>query len=247
MTKVTNIFNQNPILKPVGVLALFSIVCTFLLGFKIIEINQFRGFYLIWNLFLAWIPLFISLLLYQKVFTAGENQKQWAIIALTFVWLLFFPNAPYIISDIIHMRKSNQLVWLDALIIFGFATIGLNVGLLSLFIVQKCVSKIYGKAFGWTFISFTIFLSGFGIYLGRDLRYNSWDIITKPEELLLDCISQWNNLHAWNMSMAYAMFIFMAYLTIRSFVGLGQQEQPVEDTATYQSGRKMRFSFNKLN
>lgn len=244
MTKVTNIFNQNPILKLVGVLALFSITCTFLLGFKIIELSRFRGFFLIWNLFLAWIPLFISLMLYQKIFTSSESPKKWVLILLTFVWLLFFPNAPYIISDIIHMRKSVQLVWLDALIIFGFATIGLNVGLLSLFIVQKSVSKIYGKGFGWTFISSTIFLSGFGIYLGRDLRYNSWDIITRPGELLLDCLSQWNNLHAWNMSIAYAMFIFMAYLMIRSFVELGQQEQPVEDTSTYSQGNKIRFSFN---
>jgi uncharacterized membrane protein len=137
--------------------------------------------FLIWNLFLAFLPLLFAWLIYQ--FAARMNKV--LIILCTFVWLLFYPNAPYMISDLIHIQQLNPMVLYDALIIFSFAILALFFGFYSLKIIHVLYKQIAGKKVAHTVVWVSIILSSAGIYLGRILRLNSWDFFTHPLQVII--------------------------------------------------------------
>ena len=102
-------------------------------------------------------------------------------------WLAFFPNAPYLVTDLIHLRtRAFVPVWYDAIMVFAFALTGLCLAFLSLWLVHRLVERRLGKAAGWLFVAVVAGLSGFGVYLGRYPRWNSWDVVTRPGELMAD-------------------------------------------------------------
>lgn len=138
-------------------------------------------FFLIWNLFLAWMPYWLAL--------AAWNLREKPAYALTFggLWLLFFPNAPYLITDFIHLYPKHGVpVWYDSLMIFSFALTGLALGLVSLYLMQSVVIRWFGARLSWLFVAGALLLSGFGVYVGRFLRWNSWDLFANPFTLLRD-------------------------------------------------------------
>ena len=105
--------------------------------------------------------------------------------AVGFVWLLFLPNAPYIVTDFVHVgRVSGVPVWYDAAMIASFAGVGLVLGLVSILLVQGVVERRFGAAVGWLMLAPVFFLCSAGIYIGRVHRLNSWDAITSPGTLL---------------------------------------------------------------
>ena len=102
-----------------------------------------------------------------------------------FLWLLFLPNAPYIVTDFVHVgRVSGVPVWYDAAMIASFAGVGLVLGLASILLVQGVVERRFGAAVGWLMLAPVFFLCSAGIYIGRVHRLNSWDAITSPGTLL---------------------------------------------------------------
>jgi uncharacterized membrane protein len=137
--------------------------------------------YLIWNLFLGFVPFLVALLiqLFEK------HAANFVLIIGSFVWLLFYPNAPYMITDLIHVHDASPTVIYDTLMIFSFSTLSLFFGFYSIKLMQKVlnkrikVEKMTTKITN-TIIVFTLILSSFGIYLGRILRLNSWDVFTEP-------------------------------------------------------------------
>ena len=144
-----------------------------------------RYAFLIWNLFLAWIPFIISYFSYTLII-----QRRWVYLFIpvaAFLWLIFFPNAPYILTDFQHLAyDSNDLpVWYDVMMLIWFAFTGLLLGMVSLFLMQEIVRREFGTWIGWAFVAVVTAVSAAGVYMGRFLRWNSWDILRDPTGLAL--------------------------------------------------------------
>ncbi|MBC7773899.1 MAG: DUF1361 domain-containing protein [Phycisphaerae bacterium] len=160
------------------------------------EFVEARGatyLFLIWNLFLAWIPYFAALR-FSKLQSQGSG---WFSRAFCFcIWLLFLPNAPYIITDFLHLGHKPPIpLWYDLVLLFACASTGLLLGLLSLYNMHQALRRQFSKVFAQAIILTSIGLSGFGIWLGRFQRWNSWDAIARPDALLLDLM---NTLTTWH-------------------------------------------------
>lgn len=138
--------------------------------------------FLFWNLFLAWIPFLLALAM-----TGLDRLRApgWLLAPVGVVWLLFLPNAPYIITDFIHLDWMHGApLWFDALLIGSFAGTGLLLGLASLLLVHRIVAARMGTAAGWALAIGSLALTSLGVYLGRFPRFNSWDVVTNPQGLV---------------------------------------------------------------
>jgi uncharacterized membrane protein len=170
-------------------------------------------FFLWWNVFLAALPFGISLLLEQQ-----ENLRKNTVTFLAFMalWLLFLPNAPYIVTDLLHLAYSQQRwVWFDILMILTFAISGLIFGLLSLQKMAGFVRAKTNKFVSFLFVSSSLFASGFGVYLGRYQRYNSWDLVQHPNGLFQDILGRITDPFAhprtWGMTILVGVFLHILY------------------------------------
>jgi len=161
---------------------LVLLLIVFVVGMIIARIgysSSLRFIYLLWNLFLGWIPLQLSIYLSKR---DGNKWKDWIIFL---AWLLFFPNALYIVTDLIHLKgHANVPIWYDAILLFTCAITGLLMAFASLYRIEMFLMKKINKAGVNKVIVLVIFLGSFGVYLGRFLRVNSWDVIVNPFELL---------------------------------------------------------------
>jgi uncharacterized membrane protein len=133
--------------------------------------------FLVWNLVLAWVPFVLALVAY-----AGARRGNRAAVAAPGVlWLLFFPNAPYLLSDFIHLHESEATpLWYDALMLAAFAWTGLLLGFASLYLMQMIWRRAAGEVVAWVGVVAALALASFGMYLGRFLRFNSWDALVRP-------------------------------------------------------------------
>jgi uncharacterized membrane protein len=139
---------------------------------------------LVWNLVLAWVPFLIALAVYDR-HRRGTPGRSLALPAV--VWLLFLPNAPYLVTDFFLLRWIGDApVWFDVLMLTAFAWTGLALGFVSLFLMQAIAQRLFGPVVAWSFAVGALALSSFGIYLGRFLRWNSWDVVVQPDRLLAD-------------------------------------------------------------
>lgn len=135
--------------------------------------------YLIWNLFLAWIPYFIS-----ASFIKPEMKKS-SFALLFMVWILFLPNAPYLVTDVLHIAKSTPaFIWYDSLVFFLFGWIGLMLGLISMMHIHGYLKNIFNKTWSEFSMFFVCLVSSLGIYLGRFERWNSWDVVADPFKII---------------------------------------------------------------
>ncbi|MBC8155859.1 MAG: DUF1361 domain-containing protein, partial [Bacteroidetes bacterium] len=138
---------------------------------------------LIWNLTLAWFPLGVVMILLDL--RRARLASRWVMAGALAMWLAFLPNAPYIITDLFHIQHINEsLLWFDTLTIFIFAMTGLLLGLYSTALVHRLIDPLAGRPLAWALMLGCQMLSGFGIYLGRFGRWNSWQVMTHPFRLL---------------------------------------------------------------
>lgn len=206
------------ILNRFKVLSLLTVSMVLSLVLLMIRVKLHQSFYLlflVWNLFLAVIPFAITTTLISK------SKPSKITMLLSFgVWLLFLPNAPYIITDLLHLRSSQQyLMWLDVLVIVSFAFNGLILFMLSLSDMEKLL-KLYLKPNVVFASMIAIFgLTAFGVYLGRFLRYNSWEIINNPIGLFSDIINIifQPNIEAWIFTLTFGAFLAMTYWVLKAF------------------------------
>lgn len=207
----------------ISLIILPSLISLGLLGGRIIYAQSFFFTFLAWNLFLALIPFFISLRLVKIDTNVKRNNFiVWTLIGLT---LLFLPNAPYLVTDLIHLRiRTSVPFWYDVLMIASFCWNGLILGFLSIYNIHEVIKKKKGILVSWGLILFVIILCGFGIYLGRYLRWNSWDILTNPFDLLADIanriIHPFRYIRTWGITFCYSVFLSVGYLTVRSLIGI---------------------------
>ncbi|MFA6258060.1 MAG: DUF1361 domain-containing protein [Candidatus Paceibacterota bacterium] len=140
--------------------------------------------YLILNLFLAWIPYIISFYFIKK-----ETAVKF-FIPLFILWLLFFPNAPYLVTDVMHIVSSPEtFIWYDSLLFFLFGWIGLLLGTISLFQIHQYLKNHFNYLISEIIIFAICFVSSFGVYLGRFERWNSWDFFFHPLNLIKDSLN----------------------------------------------------------
>ena len=188
----------------------------FLLAVRIMVAGELVYVFLAWNLFLAWLPFAIS----QKLIRVNNR---WKIFFLTATWLLFLPNAPYIITDFLHLKQRPPIpYWFDVLLLFSAALNGLLLGLLSLLMVEKFLSDRYGSRISGLVILCSFFLCAFGIYIGRYLRWNSWDIIMNPGEIAGDILVRVFNpvdhISTWSVTVLFGSFFYVLYYSIKNFI-----------------------------
>ncbi len=176
--------------------------------------------FLIWNLILAWIPYLLAIvspIIYNK------TKSKIFLFFILMIWLFFFPNAPYILTDFVHLKQRVQLpFWYDITLLTSFAGIGWMLGLLSLWEVEKTLKKIMNKQIATSFIYCTILLTGIGIWIGRYLRWNSWDIATRPQALIHDISQHLSNplahIDSLGISIAISGLLFISYFFLKTLV-----------------------------
>lgn len=215
---------------PMAALTFASATCLCLVGARILWTGQPKYVFLAWNLFLALLPLLFALVAAD---VDDSRPHRWLrLLGLSGAWLLFFPNAPYIFTDIIHLATSlHSHFWVDLSLVLICAVTGLVSGFLSLFLMQSMVARSRGVAMSWIFVAGVAGLSGFGIYLGRFLRFNSWDIITQPVALAKG-IGTWvadpfSRTTTFAFPILFATFLFVSYLLLYGLTHL----RPVQTTA----------------
>ncbi len=171
--------------------------------------------FLFWNLFLAVIPFGISSLLVRFKTSA------FVFYPLAALWLLFFPNAPYVLTDLIHLRPVMVPLWYDLLLLLSFAWTSLMFGFVSLSDMQQLVKQRFNAVTGWLFAYAALLLGSFGIYLGRFLHWNSWDVITEPQKLAWDILERLVNplehLSTYGFTVLLTAFLLLAYLMLQYF------------------------------
>ena len=177
--------------------------------------------FLIWNLFLAWIP-YLAASRFEHLQTRQSGQI--SMLFMFCVWLAFLPNAPYLITDFLHFRYKPPIpLWYDLVLLFAFASTGLLLGLLSLHKMHQALRGRFSNIFSNFTILASIGLSGFGIWLGRFQRWNSWDIITRPEALLLDIantLTTWHELvRAVGVSVLLSGILLIGYGLLLAIMG----------------------------
>jgi uncharacterized membrane protein len=175
--------------------------------------------FLITNLCLACIPLLLS----TALRIARHWQLPWPIqLAFLSLWLLFLPNAPYILTDILHLtRTSDAPAWYDLALLLSCAGTGLLVGYLSLIDVQTIVARSLGQAWSWIFALVSLVLSGFAIYLGRFLRWNSWDVLTDPARMfgITDgLLRPWGHVRPVAVTLIFGVILMLGYISLRTLV-----------------------------
>lgn len=199
-------------LKETIFLGSLSILCFSLSIFRFIYSDTKVFLFLNWNLFLAFLPwLFSSLLMiYPKL-----RNIRLVTYGLVISWLLFFPNSPYILTDLFHLRLNSTMpIWFDLVLILSFAWVGLMFGFMSLWDIERLLSFRINKKLIPVISLGLLFLGSFGIYIGRYLRWNSWDIIRKPYSLAYDIgdriVNPFHHSRTWGMTIF--MFIFLSII-----------------------------------
>jgi uncharacterized membrane protein len=168
--------------------------------------GRISHFFLVWNLFLAWLPLLFAWLAYKSL------RRPFLVVGLAFLWLLFFPNAPYLVTDLIHLRHLEPIpLWYDLILLFDFALVGLFLGLVSLRLMQAVVETHLGRPVSWLFVLLTLGISSLGVYIGRFLRWNSWDLFLRPLTLLQDVIAHLREPRTAAVSILLATMLLIAY------------------------------------
>lgn len=183
--------------------------------------------FLAWNLFLAWIPLVAAVLVYDLQQRGASGRR---LLPVAAVWLLFLPNAPYLLTDLIHLGSRNDApLWFDVVLFTAFAWTGALLGFLSLYLMQVVVRRIAGGPLSWLFVGVSLLATGFGIYLGRSLRWNSWDFVTRPDALLADVWARVSDPLAYprsfGMTVALTALLSVIYLVLYAFAQLPAAER----------------------
>ncbi len=180
--------------------------------------------FLNWNLFLAGIPLLLSRLLMHNARPETEGGREQItkakVIFLLPMWLLFFPNAPYILTDLFHLGKvSSMPQWFDLMMILLFAWAGLFAGFKSLQDIQRMLAKFMSQRKSMIVVALLLFIAAFGVYIGRFERWNSWDLITQPfsvmSAIVEKFISPMENLRTWGVTLLLGTLLNVIWFSIR--------------------------------
>ncbi len=188
-----------------------------LLGIRMVITRDITYLFLTWNLFLAVVPYVITQWMTSNPAILKNRIKLGGTL---FLWLLFIPNSFYILTDLFHLEQFDTAPkWFDLLLIFSFAWNGMVLGIISIRRIEMILKKITGYGFSLFIVLLVMWLNAFGIYIGRYLRFNSWDIFTQPFSLFRGMFEvlfhPLQNKMEWGMTIVYAIFMTVIYITIK--------------------------------
>lgn len=204
---------QNDVIQILFLSCLFSLS---LAVFRVLYTGQLLFLFLVWNLFLAFVPYAWSGWMDRRLKTSGKG----LFLSAVFIWLLFIPNSFYLITDLFHLDMNNNIpLWYDLALLLSFAWSGLLMGILSVRQVEKLFEHHFNKRFDLLFIMPVMMLNALGVFIGRYLRFNSWDVITDPFQLVKEIIFLFihplRNRFDWSMIICYTILMTLMYLTIK--------------------------------
>jgi len=208
----------------VAALLAASALCVALLELRVHETGSSYYRFLIWNLTLAWVPFVLAVGAYARA-----RRRVDAFVWLLLVpWLLFFPNAPYLLTDFIHLDEGPAPLWYDALMLSAFAWTGLMLGFASLYLVQMILRRAAGEAAAWVGALGALGLASVGVYIGRFIRFNSWDALLHPLAVADVVRDQLGSvpLRAAEGFVALTTFLAVGYLIVYSFADLRLELDP---------------------
>ena len=205
-----------------SVFMLLNVACAVCIGLVFARVaysDSGRHLGLIWNLFLAWIPFMLA---YFAHAVSWRRATLYLIIPIiAFLWLIFFPNAPYMLTDLqdLARKATDAPLWYDVIIVVWSSWTGMLLGVISLYLMQDIIIRSFGRVAGWIFVFVISGLSSFGIYIGRFVRLNSWDILQNPaetaQEILGIVIDPSRRLAAFTF--LYTFFFLFVFLLLYSF------------------------------
>jgi uncharacterized membrane protein len=206
------------------VLALSLGLSFVLIGGRVLLTGRLQFLFLLWNLFLAAIPFCLS----AALVLAARPPRALLLLLVGAAWLLFFPNAPYLVTDLFHLEPRQGVpYWYDLALILSCAWNGLMLAYASLLDMHTLVQRRLGIGAGWAFVTVALLLSSFGIYLGRYLRFNSWDVLANPLTLFYDIlhrlINPLSHPRTWGVTVVFGVFLLIGYGTVR-LLGRTQEE-----------------------
>lgn len=200
-------------MREAALLAVLSLTCFGISMFRHYYSDTKTFMFLNWNLFLAFVPW--AVVSAVGLWPRGKKNR-WVVGLALCTWLLFFPNAPYILTDLFHVNLSNTMpVWFDLVMILSFAWTGLLFGLLSLWEIERIMGQWMRPVWVVALSNALLFVGAFGIYVGRYLRWNSWDIISVPFNVAYDISGHLSNPfthpRTWGMTLFFGIFLNMVY------------------------------------
>lgn len=201
--------------------------CLSLIAIRVLRTGSPHMLFLVWNLFLASIPLAGARAL-KALNRRGASR--WAQGSLFVLWLVFLPNAPYIVTDLVHLSpQTGAVYWYDLGLLLSCAATGLLLGYLSLLDIQQLVEDRFGIAAGWLTAGGTLMLSGFGVYLGRVMRWNSWNVVTDPVSLFGSVASFFlhvrSHLHTSVVTLLFGVGLVLGYVALHFLAAIGGQRE----------------------
>jgi uncharacterized membrane protein len=184
--------------------------------------------FLAWNLELAWIPFVVAIAFYDSW---RRGRSRWLLVTLGSLWLLFLPNAPYMVTDLVHLgRIGGAPLWYDGAMISAFAGTGLLLGLGSVFLVHTVALRTLGPRLGWAVLLPVLALCSAGVVLGRFARLNSWDALVRPGRLVQFVVAHATDPLASRRAIAatvgYAAFLVLAYVVLYAVSSLRPEPEP---------------------
>ncbi len=203
---------------------IFCAGCFSLSIFRCVASGTGTFLFLNWNLFLAGLPLLFSRILLHNARpeTEGGRNKitKGKVLLLLPLWMLFFPNAPYILTDLFHLGNvASMPKWFDLLLILSFAWAGLFAGFKSLQDIQGMLEKFVSQRKAMIVISLLLFTAAFGVYIGRFERWSSWDLIVHPYSVAGDVLEKFTNplshLRTWGVTLFLGTLLNVIWFSIR--------------------------------
>ena len=215
MTQIAGYLKSDTV-KRITIVGILLCWCAFMVVVRRERTGSGYYLFLLGNLFLAGVPLFLS----TGLRIADRLRLNWIIkLCMLGLWLLFLPNAPYILTDILHLTRTSQAPpWYDLALLLSCSGTGLLMGYLSLIDVQGIIERNFSSIVGWIFAVVSLVLSGFGIYLGRFLRWNSWDVLTSPTlliQLLNGVTHPFSNTRPLSVTFIFGVTLALAYISAR--------------------------------
>jgi len=218
--KLKYFFHRNR--HSIAVFVLLNLACAVCIGLVVARVaysDSRRHIGLIWNLFLAWIPFMLAYFAH-----AISWKRIWLYLILpvtAFLWLIFYPNAPYMLTDLQDLARvtNSAPLWYDVIIVVWCSWTGMLLGVISLYLMQDIVLRTFGRAAGWIFVFVISGLSSFGIYIGRFVRLNSWDILQDPAETAMDILGIVidPSMRLAAFTLLYTFFFLFVFLLLYSF------------------------------
>jgi uncharacterized membrane protein len=182
---------------------------------RVVYSGTLRYVTMAWNIFLAWIPYILS-----QYFMDYRNKEKWKQLFLFATWLVFFPNALYIVTDLVHLQDDTNVPWwYDTMLVFCSSFLGIMLAFVSLSKTEVYLGTFFRRRTVAALVAGILFVASFGVYLGRFHRWNSWDVLNNPIALGLEIFSKimnpFDNYKAWAITLLFTAVYSLLYFFIK--------------------------------